>query len=436
MIWTDGSGTEWEVDAGPEAITLRAGDQFLRIERADWGRDVQLGSTGPNLIARFYGVDLDVGFLLPQEQAREFLSRIGIVRPDGTVVAETSAPATPRAGLLWPKMTHSAVWALICAALAFIPALGLVFGLVAIILVVVFRRRMRGTAALAHARTMCNVALVLALGGMAVSLLAVYSFTQIETDDVETALDGILAGPMEYSHGAIAASILVVLLSLSIHECGHAICAWWCGDALARSLGRVTLNPLAHIDLFGTILLPLILAIAKAPVFGYARPVPVRLSGIRRYRRAHILISLAGPGANLLLAAVVLALYLAMGCLLARFAPNAEINGFSSVSPQVLITGIAGAKVLAGLASVLKLAFMINLFLACFNLIPVPPLDGSWVLEHLFPRTLGRFYARIRPYGFMIFLLLFWIDAFEYLLVVVVVPLLFGFGMVAVCAGL
>ena len=436
MIWTDGHGREWQVDAGPKVITLQSGDDSLRLERAAWKRDVQLSAAGQNLITRFYGPDVEVGFLLSREQAREFLSRIGVAPPDETASQTPPAPARRRDGPMWPKMTHGSVWALICSALAFIPMIGLLFGLVAVVLVVVVRVRSRERVAMAHIRTMCTVALVLAVGGMAISSLASYNLWHANPDQLNTLVDRVLAGDMRYGHGAIAAVIVVVLLSLSIHECGHAISAWWCGDDFARSQGRVTLNPFAHIDLFGTVILPLLLAISGAPVFGYAKPVPVRLGGVRRYRRAHILISLAGPGANLLLSAVALALHLALGCLLARWAPDAEITGFSSIAPQVAITGVAGGQLLAAAALVLKLAFMINLFLAFFNLIPIPPLDGSWVLEHLFPNTLGRLYAVIRPYGFLIFLGLFWTDVFHYLLIPMFVPLLFGYGTVAVCTGL
>ena len=436
MIWTDGHGREWQVDAGPEVINLRSGDDSLRLERAAWARDVQLSSTGQSLIARFCGPDFEVGFLLSQEQAREFLSRIGVALRDETAGGGPPAPARRREGSTSPQMTHGAVWALICSALAFLPLAGLLFGLIAIVLIVIVRVRSRKTVAMTHVRTMCAVALGLTVGGMAISALASYDFMHANSDRLDTLTDRMTAGDMKYSYGAIGAAIVVVLLSLSIHECGHAISAWWCGDDFARSQGRVTLNPFAHIDLFGTVILPLLLAISRAPVFGYAKPVPVRLGGIRRYRRAHILISLAGPGANLLLSAVALALYLALGCLLARWAPDAEITGFSSIAPQVAITGVAGGQLLAAAALVLKLTFMINLFLAFFNLIPVPPLDGSWVLEHLFPNTLGRLYAVIRPYGFLIFLGLFWTKVFHYLLMPMLVPLLFGYGTVAVCTGL
>ncbi|MCK4660154.1 MAG: site-2 protease family protein [Phycisphaerae bacterium] len=436
MIWTDGQGREWHIEAGPELITLKAGDQILHIERGVWERDVHLSCVGRDLIARFYGEHVEVGFLVPQEQADEFLSRAKLSRPGDAVDLPIAAPLPQpqRKDLLWPKVTHSSVWALICSAFAFIPLFGLLFGMAALVLIVVFHRRARQAAALAHARTMCRAALILTIGGIGISLLAMFCFVT-EAGPAEAQAYTAPAQGMG-SYGTIAAAIVVVLVSLSIHECGHAISAWWCGDDLARSLGRVTLNPFAHIDLFGTIILPLILATSGAPVFGYAKPVPVRLTHLSRYRRAHILISLAGPGTNLFLSAVALALLLLMGCLLVLLAPHAVVIGFSSLFSQVVITGIAGGQLLSAVALVLKLVFMINLFLAFFNLIPIPPLDGSWVLEHLFPDTLGRFYAVIRPFGFILFLLMFWAGLIRYLLFPALWLILFGYEVVSACTGL
>lgn len=436
MLWKDPKGREWQVEADSEVITLRSGSDVLRVDRPAWGRDLQVSVVGDHLVVRVSGPDGDVGFLVPRAQAGEFLSRIGAGWPADTGAQARTAAAPRRGDPLWPKMTHGAVWALICSVLAFLPALGLGLGLAAIVLIVASRLRSRNVAAMAHARAMCRVALILATIGMGISLLAVYSFMQPRAEYGDDWGDRMVTDGMSYSYGAIAAAILIVLLSLSIHECGHAITAWWCGDDLARSLGRVTLNPLAHIDLFGTIILPAILAIAHAPVFGYAKPVPVRLGGVRRHHRAHILISLAGPGANLLLSAIALALLLALGSLLTLFAGDAEISGFSAMFSPVVISGVPGQRLWASAATVLKLTFMINVFLAGFNLIPIPPLDGSWILEHLFPGTLGRFYAAVRPYGILVFLVLFWADAFSYLLIPVAVPLGLGYAIVALCTGL
>ena len=230
----------------------------------------------------------------------------------------------------------------------------------------------------------------------------------------------------------------MVLLSLTVHEAAHAITAWWVGDGLARSLGRVTLNPMAHIDPFGTVLLPLLLVMANAPVFGYARPVPVRLETLPHHRRAHILISIAGPGSNLLLAAASLMLLLASGCLLRLVVPKVAIANFAAVDflTPVTASGFVLAPAFGALCTILKLSFVINTVLALFNLIPIPPLDGSWVLEHLFPTGLGRLYASIRPYGFLIFLFAIYVGLFKYLIIPVMAVLLPGMRLLASATGL
>ena len=244
-------------------------------------------------------------------------------------------------------------------------------------------------------------------------------------------------GDMEWSWGATIAALVMLLIALSVHEAAHAITAWWCGDDFARSLGRVSLNPIAHIDPFGTIILPLILAYAGWPVFGYARPVPVRLGSVRRYRRAHILISVACPASNLLQAAVCLALLLLVGSLLS-LAPDVTVKHLSAIRPVVEVSGIAGGRVIAAMALMLKLGFFVNILLAFFNLIPIPPLDGSWVLEHLFPNTLGRLYAAIRPYGFLLFLAVIYSGTrvLVYLMMPAVAILFFGQALIHQVTGL
>jgi Zn-dependent protease len=173
-----------------------------------------------------------------------------------------------------------------------------------------------------------------------------------------------------------------------------------------------------------------------APVFGYARPVPVRLSSLGRFRRAHILISAAGPAANLAQAAVCLALLMFLGSVLAMV-PGVTVQHLSDFEPIVEVSGIVGSRVLASAALMLKMGFGINVLLAFFNLIPVPPLDGSWILEHLFPNTLGRVYAAIRPYGFLLFLLLIWSDTpiLAYLMLPALIMILTGQGLIYSVTG-
>lgn len=150
----------------------------------------------------------------------------------------------------------------------------------------------------------------------------------------------------------------VFVLSIVVHECAHGLAALWHGDPTAREQGRLTLNPLPHVDPVGSVILPGLLLLSGAPfLFGWARPVPVDGSRLRRPQDDHVKIALAGPASNLLLALVFAAL--------ARVAPE---------------TGFLAPLKLMGYSGVVW-----NCALALFNLIPIPPLDGSWVLMRFLP---------------------------------------------------
>jgi Zn-dependent protease len=174
----------------------------------------------------------------------------------------------------------------------------------------------------------------------------------------------------------------VLLLSLTIHEAAHAWTADRLGDPTARRLGRVSLNPIVHMDLFGTVILPLLAAVSRLPLIGWAKPVPVDTRNLRNPRRDFMLVAAAGPISNLLqaaVAAIILRIALAAG------------GGT-----------IASGTTAGTVAEVLFLAVQINLLLAFFNLIPVPPLDGGNVLLGLLPPRMAYRYAQLRQYGFLV----------------------------------
>ena len=176
---------------------------------------------------------------------------------------------------------------------------------------------------------------------------------------------------------AVAISFGVLLLSLTIHEAAHAWTADKLGDPTARSLGRVSLNPLVHIDWIGTVLLPIIAAVSNLPLIGWAKPVPVMVRNLRHPRRDFMIVAAAGPISNLLQAVV------AAGLLRVVWDPALGVE-----------PGLP--------ATVLFLAVQINLLLAFFNLIPVPPLDGGNVMLGLLPPRLAAGYSQLRDYGFII----------------------------------
>ncbi len=180
----------------------------------------------------------------------------------------------------------------------------------------------------------------------------------------------------------------VLLFSVILHEVAHGWVALKEGDPTAYMLGRLTLNPLPHIDLFGSVLFPLMLwAMHAGVLFGWAKPVPVNPRNFRNYRRGDLLVSLAGITTNLLLAVAFTIVSLVI-VLLARALPSA-------------------IPTLALLQRMAAYGISINLVLAFFNLIPIPPLDGSHVLYHLLPPKLGARYRRVGQYGMLILLALF-----------------------------
>jgi Zn-dependent protease len=170
---------------------------------------------------------------------------------------------------------------------------------------------------------------------------------------------------------AIVVPIAIVLLSLTVHEAAHAWTAERLGDPTARQLGRVSLNPLVHIDLIGTVILPLLAAISNLPIIGWAKPVPVDMRRLGHPRRDFMLVAAAGPISNLLLA---------VGGAAVVWATGASRFGASPVLQWIEI----------------------NILLAMFNLVPVPPLDGGNVLAGLLPPPADAAFQRLRPFGILI----------------------------------
>lgn len=199
---------------------------------------------------------------------------------------------------------------------------------------------------------------------------------------------GVVVVAILVARGVIGTSTLLILSALFgsviLHEVSHGVVALYFGDETAKEAGRLTLNPVSHVDVFGTIILPTILVLAHSPPFGWAKPVPVNPSRMRKPRDNTLIVSLAGPAVNIALA------------LLAAFALRATLptTGFSGIGDLPLTT-----QFLINLG-------VVNVILAVFNLIPIPPLDGSAMVERLLPAKWWPGYLRIRQYSMGLLLIL------------------------------
>ncbi len=208
---------------------------------------------------------------------------------------------------------------------------------------------------------------------------------------VAAILGGVLAEGVRrgYLHSDTVILLAAFVPSVICHEVSHGVMALWCGDDTAKRAGRLTLNPLKHIDPIGSIMVPLLFALSGLPAFGWAKPVPVSLGKLRHPRNQAVLVGLVGPLTNIVLAAI--------GGLVFHFAlVYTVVNGVTYVSAP-----LPGQPLLAQIAFYFGI---VNVILAVFNLIPIPPLDGSALVERLLPASVLPQYYRMR-FGFMIVVL-------------------------------
>ncbi|OGW49394.1 MAG: hypothetical protein A2078_06785 [Nitrospirae bacterium GWC2_57_9] len=188
----------------------------------------------------------------------------------------------------------------------------------------------------------------------------------------------------------IAVMALPLVFAIVLHEVAHGWVADKLGDRTARDMGRLTLNPISHIDLFGTVIMPIMLMVMNAPVFGYAKPVPINPYNFKDPKRGMALSSLAGPATNVLMALVFAFVLRILLPALQGILPASLWSWFGSPVALMCFYGV-----------------IINVFLAVLNLIPIPPLDGSRIVHWVLPDKQAAAYYRLEPYGFIIILALF-----------------------------
>lgn len=208
----------------------------------------------------------------------------------------------------------------------------------------------------------------------------------------------------------------ILLFSVVVHEVAHGFMALRLGDATAKEMGRLTLNPIPHIDLFGSILVPLFSYLAAGSVFiAWAKPVPVNPMNFKNVRRDDILVSAVGPISNLVVA---------MAC---AFLVGIWSGVIGPVDRSVIDVD---GSVLALLPKMLLIGITLNIYLAVFNLIPVPPLDGSHIVASLLPHEVGEKYRRIGFLGIFALIVLMRVDAFRNVVIAVVKTLHIPYALI------
>lgn len=210
--------------------------------------------------------------------------------------------------------------------------------------------------------------------------------------------------------GFVIIWFVVFLFSLSFHEAAHAWTSEKFGDDTGRLQGRITLNPLPHIDPIGTIVFPLIMIFTSVPLLGWAKPVQTNPLLWRDKTRANISVSAAGPISNFILMAIA---FIAMKVLI--LAGVLTLNSKIRTIYEVFGASDGQPAFVQPVAICLCVMLMLNLALGVFNLIPIPPLDGSHVLEELLPYHMARAYEQIRPYGFLLLMGLLYLGALNYI---------------------
>lgn len=213
-------------------------------------------------------------------------------------------------------------------------------------------------------------------------------------------------------------SFVVLGFSIVLHEYAHALSAWLSGDPTAKNAGRLTLNPLPHVDLFGSIILPVLLSLVPGGVvFGWAKPVMVDGSRFRNPRRGRLAVAISGVGANLTLAFLFASLLGAAGILLHLAHPGMASTGFMNPWQETVLSGLPHARAWALLVEALKAGVFLNMILFSLNILPIPPLDGYGFLEGLAPEKARPALAKFRGWGFLLFVGLMAGGVFQYLII-------------------
>jgi Zn-dependent protease len=208
--------------------------------------------------------------------------------------------------------------------------------------------------------------------------------------------------------------IYVLFFSVVVHELCHGLAANLCGDPTAKDAGRLTFNPLSHVSIVGSIVVPLGLYFMKAPmVFGWAKPVPFNPIKLRQHPRDQVMLAVAGPLSNFTLAYLCFTLYLIIGIGFNHLFPGSSIPIHIDLFSPISFQNVPFEAFWFVLFEILSFGMFINVVLGVFNLIPFPPLDGSWILKALLPKKIVGVFSKLQIYGFILLMVALWFGLLE-----------------------
>ncbi len=231
--------------------------------------------------------------------------------------------------------------------------------------------------------------------------------------------------------GALVVCVLV--FSVIVHEVSHGLAAYLCGDPTAHDAGRFTLNPVNHISLFGSIVVPALLHLTGAGiVLGWARPVPFNPLRLQRYPRDQAALALAGPISNLLLSLISFTLFLALGAMFNHLYPENPVYLQLALPHTIAVGPVAFAGVWYVVFQMLNAGMLINATLATFNLFPLPPLDGFWIVRALVPQKVNVFLSKIHVFGFVILIVVLQIPVLQ---IVIFFPVFLLYGLYGIISS-
>ncbi len=204
----------------------------------------------------------------------------------------------------------------------------------------------------------------------------------------------------------VGISICVIFFSVVAHELAHGLAGRLCGDPTAENAGRLTCKPWSHVSVIGTVIVPIALHLINASfIFGWAKPVPFNPIKLRQFPRDQVLLAVAGPLSNFFLSYLSFALFLIFGFIFNQLYPESPISLTLDVFNPIVLASVPFKGFWFAIFEILSLGIVINLVLGVFNLIPFPPLDGSWILKSLLPKKVSLFLGKAQAAGFILLIL-------------------------------